>query len=304
MVECDVFVCHASEDKRKFATPLATELKQYRLKVWYDDFILTAGDDLEKTIDDGLKISRYGIVILSKNFFGKKWPKHELDALATKEKNGKKVILPVWYNLKPEQVKAYSLPLANRHALRSRDGIPNVTKNLIRVIDDGVYLNKTDTITIGESLRTTISLEMVSERAKERENCWEITLEFNDKNNILSFPTLKVVFYTFDSISLAKKRYPNAKKEDAQKVELIGKRLVITHVSEESYGYIWEGFDRGHQWINGIVVFRRYNLMVRIEYLIPNVQGKSPIDKAERYAQLVDSKIVDKMTESNIKIQS
>ncbi len=85
---------------------------------------------------------------------------------------------------------------------------------------------------------------------------------------------------------------------------MIGKRLVITHVSEESYGYIWEGFDRGHQWINGIVVFRRYNLMVRIEYLIPNVQGKSPIDKAERYAQLVDSKIVDKMTESNIKIQS
>lgn len=301
----DVFVCHASEDKEEIATPLADELRQYRLDVWYDDFTLTAGDDLEIKINDGLKKSRYGIVILSEKFFEKLsaksskkgWLKKELGALLTKEKNGQKVILPVLHKLTPEQVKAHSSVLANKHALRSSDGIPKVAENLIRVIDDGVYLDKPDTISIGESLIANNPLEMISQRAEERDNYWEITLKFNVKNNILYYPTLMVVFYTFDSVSPAKKRYPNAKKEDAQKVEFVERRLLITDVGEESYGYIWEGFDRGHQWINGIVVFRRNNLMVRIEHLIPYVEGASPIDMAEQYAKLVDSRIVSKMKE-------
>lgn len=321
MPKRDVFVCHASEDKDDIATPLANALKEYQLKVWYDDFILTAGDDLKRKIDEGLNESRYGIVILSPKFFEKLsgkfferiirkffeklsnkfskkcWLNHELDALLNKKKNEKKVILPVLHKLTPEEVKAYSSVLANIYALSSSDGIPKLAEDLIRVIDDGVYLDKPDTISIAESLRTKNSLEMSSPRAEERDDYWEITVQFNAENNMLVHPTLKVVFYTFVSVSPAKRTYRSEKKKDENKMKSLGDKFKIVGVAEESYGYIWKGNDRGNIWINGIVVFRQNNLMVRIEYLIPDVQGQSPVDKAEQYAKYVDSRIVSKIEE-------
>jgi len=302
MSRFDVFICHASEDKEEIATPLANELRQYRLEIWYDDFILTAGDDLEKTISDGLKKSRYGIVIISDHFFVKNWPQRELDWLATKEVHGKKVILPIWHNVTQAEVKQYSSTLANRHALRSTDGIPVVVDKLIRVIDDGVYLNKSDIKSIDKSFKTNNPLEMIYERAEERGNYWEYTLKFNAQNNILSPPTLKVVFYTYKSISPAKRRYPDAKNEDAQKVESWGQRLLVTDVSEESYGYTNRGFENGVRWVDGVVVFRRHNLIVRIEHVYPlDCQATPSIDNAEEYARLVDSRIVSLMREKGIK---
>jgi len=60
----DVFICHASEDKKDIAKPLALALIKMGLKVWYDEFTLKVGDSLRRSIDYGLSQSRYGIVIL------------------------------------------------------------------------------------------------------------------------------------------------------------------------------------------------------------------------------------------------
>lgn len=65
----DVFICHATEDKAVVARPLAELLSSHRVEVWYDEFVLTAGMSLRRAIDRGLSKSRYGIVILSPNFF-------------------------------------------------------------------------------------------------------------------------------------------------------------------------------------------------------------------------------------------
>jgi hypothetical protein len=65
------FLCHASEDKEELARPLAQELQSRGLKIWYDEFSLHIGDSLSASIDHGLSISEYGIVILSKNFLRK-----------------------------------------------------------------------------------------------------------------------------------------------------------------------------------------------------------------------------------------
>ncbi|MCK5039521.1 MAG: toll/interleukin-1 receptor domain-containing protein [Candidatus Aenigmarchaeota archaeon] len=67
----DVFICHASEDKGSIAKPLADKLKDNDLEVWYDEFTLKLGDKLRRSIDNGLKESKYGIVILSESFFTK-----------------------------------------------------------------------------------------------------------------------------------------------------------------------------------------------------------------------------------------
>ena len=135
--EYAVFICHASEDKKEVAEPLARMLMNKGLKVWYDVFKLKVGDSLRRKIDEGLAHSRYGIVILSPSFFKKNWPQVELDGLAAREDSeGHKVILPVWHHVNQDDVVRYSPPLAGRLALKTIDGLEAVLNELLEVIVD------------------------------------------------------------------------------------------------------------------------------------------------------------------------
>ncbi|ETR64973.1 MAG: hypothetical protein OMM_15028 [Candidatus Magnetoglobus multicellularis str. Araruama] len=60
---------------------IAKELEKRGLRVWFDEQILTMGDNLRRSIDYGLSRSRYGVVIFSSAFFKKEWPNREVDAL-------------------------------------------------------------------------------------------------------------------------------------------------------------------------------------------------------------------------------
>jgi hypothetical protein len=86
----NVFISHASEDKDEIARPLAHALQSEGYRVWYDEFTLTVGDSLRKSIDQGLAGSDFGVVILSKHFFEKHWPEQELNGLASKEISGRR----------------------------------------------------------------------------------------------------------------------------------------------------------------------------------------------------------------------
>jgi hypothetical protein len=126
----DVFICHASEDKEGFVRPLASALQESGLSVWYDESSLNVGDSLRRAIDEGLNNSRYGIVVLSNNFFAKNWPQHELDGLMSKEILGTKVILPVWHQIAFEEVRNKSPMLAGIVAAKSDEGLAVVVKKL------------------------------------------------------------------------------------------------------------------------------------------------------------------------------
>ena len=91
----DCFISYAGEDRDAVAKPLAEELEKRHIRVWYDQQILLIGDSLRRTIDEGLLRSKFGIVILSPNFFHKNWPQIELDGLVQREVIGQGVILPV-----------------------------------------------------------------------------------------------------------------------------------------------------------------------------------------------------------------
>lgn len=118
-VKYDVFVSHASEDKEEFVKPLVEALQEAGYKVWYDEFTLKVGDSLRRSIDNGLKNSRYGIVVLSNAFFAKNWTQYELDGLVTREMQGHKVILPIWHLVSKNQVQNYSPTLADKKAINS-----------------------------------------------------------------------------------------------------------------------------------------------------------------------------------------
>lgn len=133
-MDWDVFISHAWEDKEEIARPLAEALRRKGLRVWYDEFALSLGDSLRRSIDRGLAQSKYGVVILSPHFFAKEWPQKELDGLAAREVSGEKVILPIWHNITADQIGAYLPTLADRVAVSSDRGLEHVVEELLRVI--------------------------------------------------------------------------------------------------------------------------------------------------------------------------
>lgn len=117
--EYDFFISHATEDKNSIVRPLAQLLIKNGHKVWYDEFNLKVGDSLRKKIDEGLKFSKYGVAILSRDFFRKNWTEYELNGLVAREMNGVKVILPIWHNVTRDEVLSYSPTLADKIALNT-----------------------------------------------------------------------------------------------------------------------------------------------------------------------------------------
>jgi hypothetical protein len=130
----DVFISHASEDKAHVARPLAHNLQRLGLRVWLDEFELTLGDSLRRSIDRGLRESRYGVVILSPAFFRKEWPNKEIDGLVSREDGREKVILPVWHNVTKDDVVKYSPILADKIAVSTSYGLDHVATQIFHAV--------------------------------------------------------------------------------------------------------------------------------------------------------------------------
>jgi hypothetical protein len=128
----DFSISHASEDYETVARPLADELKAQGFRVWLDAFELRLGDSLRAKIDEGLRGSRFGVVILSPAFFSKRWPLQELNGLAAREMSGgRKVILPIAHGMPHASVAQYSPLLADRLSASTDRGIPAIAREII-----------------------------------------------------------------------------------------------------------------------------------------------------------------------------
>ena len=172
--EWDVFLSYASEDRESVARPLAAILRDFGLRVWYDEIELLVGDSLRREIDGGLKRCRFGVVILSESFFGKHYPESELSGLDQREQDGGKVVLPVWHGVDVADVRRHSPRLADRVALKWQDGIESVVTGLLKVIAPDLlrdaikrdeelreYANKTRVprVTTGDELATLLGTD-------------------------------------------------------------------------------------------------------------------------------------------------
>ena len=131
----DVFVSHASEDKEAVVIPLVRALRRFRITTWYDGHELKVGDSLREKIDAGLTAATHGIVVLSPNFFAKRWPKEELDGMFSRRTvDGRFSILPVWHNVSVDDVAAYSPMLAGKVGVSTDLGINTVADQLRRAL--------------------------------------------------------------------------------------------------------------------------------------------------------------------------
>jgi TIR domain-containing protein len=134
-VRYDAFICHASEDKNAVAVPLAERLKAAGYRVWLDRFELKVGDRLLEKIDEGILSSRFGVVILSPQFFAKKWTKRELAGLAAREDaEDRPMILPIRFEISQSQLASLSPTLAAILGVDWSEGIESVMAKLIAVL--------------------------------------------------------------------------------------------------------------------------------------------------------------------------
>lgn len=133
--EWDVFISHASEDKSGLVEPLAALLERAGIRVWLDAWELRVGDGIRQSIDEGLRRSRFGLLLLSPAYMNRYWTTGEFEALTALEAAKKLYLLPVWHAVTQEDVLRFSPLLAGRKAADTKDGIESVAT----VVADAIF---------------------------------------------------------------------------------------------------------------------------------------------------------------------
>lgn len=127
----DVFLSHASEDKDEVALPLYHALKIRGVKVWMDSQEVKLGDKISQKINEALRLSKSGVVILSEDYFRKGYPQKELQALLAKETPKGGYIMPVLHRIEQEDL-ALQVPLiADNFSVSTDIGIQGVAEKII-----------------------------------------------------------------------------------------------------------------------------------------------------------------------------
>ena len=89
---------------------------------------------MRESIDNGLRKSEFGVVIFSKNFFSKEWPKLELEGLVTLSLQNISRILPIWHEVNFDDVTHYSPVLPSIKALPSSMGYDEIASKIYQVV--------------------------------------------------------------------------------------------------------------------------------------------------------------------------
>ena len=137
--EYDVFISHATEDKKTFVDEFVRILKDvHHLKVWYDKDVLQWGDSIRTKIDEGLRNSKVGVVVLSRHYMKKYWTSYEFEGLINRESVGGKIVLPIWHDITKAEVMEYSPTLAGKMAMLTALMAPGeIADALVAVLDAG-----------------------------------------------------------------------------------------------------------------------------------------------------------------------
>jgi len=132
----DFFISHAWADKEEFVDGFVKKAELAGLRVWYDKFSLAWGDPIRQKIDEGLRNSYFGVVVLSPNFFSRPWTNYELDGIIQRDLSGKGRLLPIWHRLTQDDVEKYAPSLAGRLALSTASSSSDtIVKELIAIRD-------------------------------------------------------------------------------------------------------------------------------------------------------------------------
>lgn len=156
MFEYDVFVSHASADKENYVQELQESFKKLGIKIFYDADTIEWGDDWERKIKNGLEKCRYGVIVVTKNFYNRIWTEKELKSFLIRQNNNcENVILPILYNTSIDELKKH----CKKSCYKDLSKIQFVDGNKMDVKDITILLarkllssNKPDNLIMPESV--------------------------------------------------------------------------------------------------------------------------------------------------------
>ena len=168
MKEFDAFISHASEDKEYFVRPLCKKIVEFGAKIWYDEFTLKPGVSLSRSIEQGLKKSRFGLVVLSKSFFKKNWTEYELRALNAYEVSNPGIIIPIWHGVTLEEVRDFSPYLSDKLAIVTENKlIDDIVVEVLEVIREDLFQSVITRKAFDELVKNSPITKITTEEAKQ-----------------------------------------------------------------------------------------------------------------------------------------
>ncbi|MBN1194585.1 MAG: toll/interleukin-1 receptor domain-containing protein [Methanomicrobiaceae archaeon] len=297
----DIFISHSSNDKNIANHIAEALLKEYH--VWYDSWNILSGNDFKETIKFGLKYSKFGIILLSKNFFNKyKDSLKEVELEYFLNKNIKN-ILPIWYGIDKNYIqKKISKGQLPKYFEDLQASQMTSEDDLSQVIDEIIIkmkLSPRKTRVIQRQIKKDHFKEVQILLANLQEDGWEV---LNKKSSPQEFWDYQVHFKNIiTEEEFWSKLYYYPTRKDAifdfwKNKNRYGKpyKSRLTHepnVGEQSYGYIPNDSCE-------IVTFRTTNMLNTIIY--QHKIEKQSIKKAEQMARITDRNIRMMLTDMAI----
>jgi hypothetical protein len=138
----DIFISHASDDKKGFVDPLARRLRELAVRVWYDQFVLKPGDRLSEKIAEGLAKSRCGLLIISRAFINKRWTRYEMSGLVNRFVEDNARLIPIWLDVTRADVVELNPALADLVSIRAAENdVDSCALEILRVVRPQLYEN-------------------------------------------------------------------------------------------------------------------------------------------------------------------
>lgn len=135
-----VFISYSSDTKDSIAEPLAEELINMGIEIWFDEYSIQAGDSISQEIAKGVENTDTAVLIVSQNFFNSNWAQKELGAFMQRHVQ----IIPVLYGVEIGEFKnKYSL-LSDIKCILFTD-LSSVSKEVYGVISrkiENPFLNR------------------------------------------------------------------------------------------------------------------------------------------------------------------
>ncbi|XP_021823781.1 TMV resistance protein N-like [Prunus avium] len=109
----DVFLSFRGEDTRKtFTDHLYTAFVNAGFRTFRDDDELERGEDIKPELQKAIQQSRSSVIVFSKNYASSRWCLDELVMILERKRTSDHVVLPVFYDVDPSQVRKPKASLA------------------------------------------------------------------------------------------------------------------------------------------------------------------------------------------------
>lgn len=127
----DAFISHVAEDREEVVDPIYKALSESGFRIWHSSHELDVGHSLLRNIEQGMKKSRYAIVVLSEKFSQAHWGAYELYLLNMLKDKKKITLIPVWHNISSDDVRRlFGIDVIDIYGLSTRHGLTPVIQGL------------------------------------------------------------------------------------------------------------------------------------------------------------------------------